>query len=125
MNVTISDRLGDVGDSVGHVLGDVSDTVGQVLGDAWHAGTHLAHELADAAVDRVPGHRRTRSAWTVRRVVIAVGLAATLGLLVLALRRGRQPATGEPGRQPTSVSRSVRDTNSSSPRDADRVAAPT
>lgn len=88
-----ADRAGDAG----HVVGAVAERAASIAGEIGRvAGERVAAAasgLRDTATD-VTGrkrHRRQHRAVVMRRGLVAVGVLATIGLLVLAARRARQP----------------------------------
>lgn len=92
-----ADRASDAGHlvgSAGHLVGAVAERAATVASDAGRSAGHrvasTAGDLRDAALDRT-GRSRRRRRITVRRTILMVGIAATLGLLVLAARRARTP----------------------------------
>lgn len=88
-----ADRASDAGHAVGAVAERAVSIAGEIGRAAGQRAAAAASGLRESATD-ITGrkrHRRRRQAIMMRRGLVIVGVIATVGLLVLAARRARQP----------------------------------
>lgn len=88
-----ADRASDAGHAVGAVAeraATIAGELGRVAGERAAAAASGLRETASDITGR-KRQRRRRRAIVMRRGLVVVGVVATIGLLVLAARRARQP----------------------------------